>query len=75
MGVTGDCSNVGGRTVRRRCSPSVAGSSAYCAPVQTICVPEGMFVPATGGAGTPLFTVTVALAIALQPAPLVTVTV
>ena len=32
-------------------------------------------MPATGGVGTPVFTVTVALAVALHPAPLVTVTV
>jgi hypothetical protein len=34
-----------------------------------------MFVPVTGGVGTTVFTVTVTLAVALHPAPLITVTV
>jgi fluoride ion exporter CrcB/FEX len=39
----------------------------------TICVEETVFVPATGGVGTTVSTVRVALAMALHPAPLVTV--
>jgi hypothetical protein len=41
----------------------------------TISVAEVVFVPAAGGVGTPVFTVTVVLAVALHPASLVTVTV